>query len=245
VASADARPETLDEIKTALWHLGQMRAVGELSVSVRREEDWANAWKEHYRPVRAGRNVVVRPPWQQYEAAAGDIVVVLDPGMAFGTGTHPTSRLCLMALEDEIHPGNTVFDVGTGSGILAIAAAMLGAARVDAVDIEPVSVRQARENVERNGVSEKVQVELGTAGPDQPFTGTYDLVLANIIARILVDISSGLAAAIRPGGVLVLSGIIEPREPDVVEAFSKLGLTMKRRDQMEDWVSQVWTRPLG
>jgi ribosomal protein L11 methyltransferase len=135
-----------------------------------------------------------------------------------------------------------VFDVGTGSGILAIAAAKLGASKVDAVDIEPVSVRQSRENLERNGVAEKIQIELGTAGPDQPFTGQYDLVVANIIARVLVEVADGLTAAVADNGTLILSGIIEPREQDVIDRFSALGFRQVRREQMEDWVAHVWRR---
>jgi ribosomal protein L11 methyltransferase len=240
VAAADAPETILDEIKEALWHLGRMRPIGELATSIRREEDWANAWKEHYRPVRAGRRVVVTPPWQEYDAKESDVVVVLDPGMAFGTGTHPTTRLCLTALEDELKPGDAVFDVGTGSGILAIAAVLLGASRVDAVDIEPVSVRQAKENFERNNVADRVRIAEGSADKAGSFGGTYDLVLANIIARILVEISSDLVAAVRPGGTLVLSGIIEPKEEDVLQAFRRLGFELRRRDQIEDWVGHVW-----
>jgi ribosomal protein L11 methyltransferase len=243
VAAADAPESILDEVRRALWHLGRMRPVGELTATVRHEEDWANAWKEHYRPVRAGRRVVVRPPWHEYGPGDNDVVVVLDPGMAFGTGTHPSTRLCLTALEDELKPGDCVFDVGTGSGILAIAAALLGASRVDGVDLEPVSVRQASENVERNEVGDRVRIVAGSADAASSLDGPYDLVLANIISRILIEIAPDLAAAVKPGGMLILSGIIEPKERDVVTTFRVLGLAMRRREQMEDWVAQVWDRP--
>lgn len=242
VAAADAPENIQDEIKQALWMLGKMRPVGELMVTTRREEDWANAWKDHYRPVRAGRRVVIRPPWQEYSPGEDDVVVVLDPGMAFGTGTHPTTRLCLITLEDELQPGQSVFDVGTGSGILAIAAALLGARSVDAVDIEPVSVRQAAENLERNGVADQIQLVEGSADAAGTLGGTYDLVVANIIARILIDISADLVAAVASGGTLILSGIIEPKEADVVARFQELGFEMVKRTQEEDWVAQVWRR---
>ena len=242
VNAMDVSSTTLDSIRQGLWHLGQIGQVGELSVAERREEDWANAWKEHYQIHRIGRRVVVKPPWREHTPSPNEIVVELDPGMAFGTGLHPSTQLCMMALEDEIRPGNTILDVGTGSGVLAIAAAKLGAARVDAVDIEPVAVRSSRENVERNGVGHLIHIEAGSVGPGAPFGGRYDLVLANIIARILIELAPGLAGAVEPGGTLVLSGVIESREPAVRREFDGAGLQFERRDQIEDWVSLVYRR---
>jgi ribosomal protein L11 methyltransferase len=244
VASTDLKDGTLDKIRQALWHLSHMRHVGELIVTERNEEDWANAWKEHYKPFRAGERVVIAPPWHAYEAESCDeIIVILDPGMAFGTGTHPSSRLALICLERTISPGDSVFDVGTGSGILAIAAAKLGASKVDAVDIEPVAVRSTGENAERNGVSELIQTAVGSAPPNNPFEGPYDLVLANIIARVLVEISDGLVASVKPGGTLVLSGIIESKEPMVRTAFESRGYLLTDRSQMEDWVGLIYRDP--
>lgn len=242
VHAVDIKPNTLNAIRQGLWHLGQIRRVGALSVAGRREEDWATAWKEHNQVHRVGRRVVVKPPWRDHTPSSNEIVVELDPGMAFGTGLHPSTQLCMVALEDMIRPGDTVFDVGTGSGVLAIAAAKLGATRVDAVDIEPVAVRWSRENVERNGLSHVVHVEEGSVDPGGPFTDQYDLVLANIIARILIELASSLAGAVAPGGILVLSGIIESREPAVRREFDGTGLRFERRDQSEDWISLVYRR---
>ncbi|HET7094131.1 MAG TPA: 50S ribosomal protein L11 methyltransferase, partial [Thermomicrobiales bacterium] len=146
LAEADAAPDTIATIRQALWHLGRMRFVGELRVTRRREEDWANAWKAHFSAHRIGRRVTVRAPWHDYAPQPAEIVVELDPGMAFGTGLHPSTRLTMLALEAALRPGDSVLDVGAGSGILSIAAALLGASRVDGVDIEPVAVRSAREN---------------------------------------------------------------------------------------------------
>lgn len=244
VASADVRKGMLDEIRTALWHLGRMRHVGELIVTERREEDWANTWKEYYKPFRAGNRVVISPPWELYAASGDDIVVVLDPGMAFGTGSHPSTRLALMGLEAYLRPGDSVFDVGTGSGVLAIAALKLGASAVDAVDIEPVAVRTTKENAARNGLAERIQVAVGSAPPDSPFDGPYDLVVANIIARVLTEIARGLDRAVRPGGVLVLSGIIESKEPLVREAFEPRGFQLIGREQIEDWVGLSYRAPV-
>lgn len=242
VAAADIDEPTLEAIRQALWYIGRMRRVGSLLVQRRREEDWANAWKAHYQPVRVGNRVVVRPPWRAYEPEPGDIVIELDPGMAFGTGTHPTTRLCMLELEREIEPDTRVLDVGTGSGVLAIAALKLGAAAVDAVDIEPVSVRAARENRDRNGVHGQLRIEAGSVGANGPFEGTYDLVLANIIARILIELGDGLVSHVPPGGTLVLSGIIESKEEAVREFFDGRGLLFVRRSAIEDWISLVYRR---
>ncbi len=242
VTAADVRTETLEEIRQALWHLGRLRTVGDLIVTPRREEDWANAWKEHYRVHRVGERVVVRPPWHAYDPAEGEVVVELDPGMAFGTGLHPSTKLSVLALEEEIGEGDRVLDVGTGSGVLAIAAVLLGASQVDGVDIEPVAVRSTRENAERNGVGDRIRVEHGSVGLGEPFGGTYDLVLANIIARVLVELAPGIAEAVATGGSLILSGVIESREPAVRRAFEAEGLAYQRRSQIEDWVALVYRR---
>ena len=242
LAAADTDMAKLEEIRRGLFHLNQIRPVGELIITERAEEDWAHTWKEFYQPVRVGRRVVVRPPWRDYQEAAGDVVVVLDPGMAFGTGTHPTTRLAMTGLEAAIRPGDTVLDVGTGSGVLAIAAARLGAVSVDANDIEPVAVRSARENVERNDLAVPVRIEEGTAGSDGPFPTTYTLVVANIIARVLIELVDGITGSVTDGGTLVLAGIIEGREADVVAAYGARGFTVTDRDQIEDWVGMTLRR---
>lgn len=241
--AADAAPTTIEKIRQGIWHLGRLRAIGDLEVSERAEEDWANAWKAHYSVHRVGRNVLVRAPWHSYTPAPGEVIIELDPGMAFGTGLHPSTQLSMIAIEDELQPGWRMLDVGVGSGVLATGAALLGAGAVDGVDVEPVAVRSARENAERNGVGEIVHVELGSVGEDQPFAGEYDLVVANIIARILCELAPALVRAVRPGGTLILGGIIDVKEPMVHEAFDAQGMELQRRMQREDWLVLVLRKP--
>jgi ribosomal protein L11 methyltransferase len=211
------------------------------SIETRRldEREWAEAWKEHFQVERVGRRLVIRPSWRAYEPEAGDVVIDLDPGMAFGTGQHETTRGCLVLLERLARPGMGVLDVGTGSGILAVAAAKLGAASVLACDIEPQSIAVARENAERNGVADRVLVEQGSLGPRWPFpqapVSCADLVLANIHARALIELAEPLATALAIGGAAILSGIIADREGDVLAAFARQGLEMADRLSDGDW----------
>ena len=242
IADSDFKPDVIEDLRASLRLLGRLRPIGELKITTLKEEDWANSWKEHFQVLKIGDRVVIRPPWREYEPAAGEVVVELDPGMAFGTGLHPTTRLSVLGVEQVLSPGDRVLDVGTGSGILAIAALKLGADLVDAVDVETVAVIATNENAERNDVRDRLHVEYGSVGPDEPFQGTYDLVLANIIARILIELSVDLVRQTRPGGHLVLAGIIETREADVIAAFSELGATVLTRRQHEDWISLVLTR---
>ena len=243
INAADIAPDTIETLRQSLWHLGRIRTISDLTVTERAEEDWANAWKAHYSVHRVGNRVLVRAPWHEYAPAEEEVVLELDPGMAFGTGLHPSTQLSMIAVEDFLRPGDRMLDVGIGSGILATGAALLGASTVDGVDVEPVAVRSSRENAERNGVGGIIRVEEGTDGPGEPFQGEYDLVVANIIARILIELSPSLVRAVRPGGTLILGGIIDIKEDLVQEAFAKLGMQPVRRDTREDWVVLVYTKP--
>jgi ribosomal protein L11 methyltransferase len=226
----------LDEIDRLLSDAGI-----EPRIETRRldEQAWADAWKDHFHVEHIGERLVIRPSWRDYRARSGDIVIDLDPGMAFGTGQHETTRGCLVLLERFAWPGMRVLDVGTGSGILAIAAAKLGASRVLACDVEQQSIPVARENARANGVAERVRVELGSLGPRWPFaeppTSCADLLLANIHARALIDLAKPLAAALAPGGTAILSGIIADRERDVVESFAAQELDPIDRLADGDW----------
>ena len=255
--------DTRQRIEQALWHLGQMRPVGALQVRTLEEEDWANAWKQHYHVMRIGERTVIVPSWLEHEARPDDVILNLDPGMAFGTGLHPTTQLCLRLLERYVQPGQRVLDLGTGSGILAIAAAKLGANPVVALDNDPIAVRVAAENVARNGVAATVRTaegslgagntmghwltgDFGAAAPhERPLAALvpqFDLIAANLIARVLVILAADMAAALEPGGVIVSSGIIDTREAEVVEAFAAVGLRQLERHIEGEWIALVHTR---
>ncbi len=231
-AGDDGRLETL---RQALWHLGQVHPLPEPQVRELGPTDWAEAWKSGYQVLSIGRRLRIVPSWIPYTPGPEDVVVTLDPGMAFGTGLHPSTQLCLQALEELMRPGMRILDVGTGSGILAIAAARLGAAEVLAVDIEGVAVRTARENVAINGVGGVVRVEQGSV--DEVYRGAYDGVLANILAEIIARLAPDLARHTARQGWLVASGIIESRLPAVERACGVAGLEVVRRWQAEDWVA--------
>ncbi|NLI12989.1 50S ribosomal protein L11 methyltransferase [Pelotomaculum propionicicum] len=199
------------------------------------DEDWSNSWKAYYKPVQVGRRLVVKPSWEEYHARGWELVIEIDPGMAFGCGTHATTSLCLGLLEKYIRPGMTVYDIGTGSGILAVAAALLGAGQVTAVDIDPVACRTAGENIERNGVADRVGVVQGDL---MNLLGAgADLIVANIIASVITGLAPQAAGALAPGGIFVASGIIRERAEEVVAAFTGAGLTVEEQLAEGPWVA--------
>lgn len=201
----------------------------------------------HYQPVRVGRRLVVVPAWLNPPLAADDVPLRMDPGMAFGTGSHPTTQLCLAALEANLKPGDAVLDLGTGSGILSIAAAKLSAGPILALDIDPEAVRVARENCAANGLADRVRVEAGSL--TEVLAGQFGrvefpLVVANILPTVLVSLlDEGLARCVEPGGVLILSGILEAQAADVQAAGQQQGLDFVAQDQCETWVALTARRP--
>ncbi len=248
---------TADELRRrleeGLWHLGQIYPLPEPVIRPLQEEDWAEAWKRQYHLQRIGQRTVIVPAWEEYVPLPGEVTIRLEPGMAFGTGLHPTTRLCLQALEAHLVPGSSVLDVGTGSGVLAIAAAKQGARSVLALDADPIAIGVARENVIRNGVDGIVTVQHGSlpGGEDVPVhfvmeqplslleAGQFDLVLVNILAPVIVGMAPALAARLSPGGRVIAAGLIESQERDVVQALQAQNLQIIERAQEKDWVLLV------
>ena len=213
------------------------KGAGAVSWKAVADEDWAETWKEFFHTEKIGARTVIKPTWEEYEAKAGEIVVELDPGAAFGTGQHATTSLCIRALEDLVRPGMTVFDVGTGSGVLAIVAAKLGAKRVEAVDFDPVAVRVARENVRQNGAEDVVRTERSDLL--KSVAGEADLIIANIIADIIVRLFGEVKGSLAAGGTMLLSGIIEDRLADVVEAAGRHGFSVEKIEQEKGWAAVI------
>lgn len=226
------------EIQRGLWVLTMIRHVGEMEERELSEQDWADAWKTHFHVHRVGRRLVIKPSWRDYEPEPDDVVIELDPGMAFGTGLHPTTQLCLAALEDYLLPGQRVLDLGTGSGILALAAAKLGAAAVTALDIDPVAVDAARANIAANHLTGGIALAQGTLPRPEPGP-TYGLIVANIIARVIRELAPHLAAALSPSGTLIASGILAERQAEVSSALNEVGLRVFECRQSGDWVALV------
>ncbi|KMY54803.1 ribosomal protein L11 methyltransferase [Bacillus sp. FJAT-27231] len=202
------------------------------------EEDWATAWKQYYNPVKISEKFTIVPTWERYEPVSTDeLIIELDPGMAFGTGTHPTTVMCLQALERYVQPGDYVVDVGTGSGVLSIGAALLGAKRVTALDLDEVAVESAKENVQLNKVAETVTVLKNDllAGIDEQ----ADVVVANILAEVILSFTGDVAKKVKPGGYFISSGIIGQKKDLVKEAVEAAGFVVEETVLMEDWVAII------
>jgi ribosomal protein L11 methyltransferase len=205
------------------------------------DEDWATAWKKYYKPFHISDSVVIKPSWEDYEKQAGEIIIEMDPGMAFGTGTHETTRLCSQLLEKYVKKGDKVIDVGCGTGILSIIAVKLGASHAAAIDIDEVAARVTKENCTINGVLEAIDVRKGILADLQPQKA--DIVVANIIADVVIKLSSLIPSYLKEGGILLTSGIIRERKEDVVNAYTGLGFKFMNNLELGEWVAIVFKCP--
>jgi len=231
---------TVEEVTQALGHLQafDLRPIGEVTTRLVDEADWAEEWKRHFPVLRVGRRLVIRPTWREHRAAPDEVVLALDPGMAFGTGLHPTTRLCLAALEGLADRGRLarrrLLDVGCGSGILAIAGVRLGAASALGVDTDPIAIEATAANARRNRIGRQVRAREGSLPTGD---GPFDVVVANLIASLLVRLAGDLRAEVAPGGTLLASGIFVDRESDVRDAFEAAGMRVAGRLAEGDWVA--------
>lgn len=198
------------------------------------EEDWINNWKKYFKPIPVGKRLLIRPTWEEALDTQGRIVLDLEPGLAFGTGTHETTRLCMELLEEYVRPGCGVLDVGCGSGILSVAALLLGAERAVGVDIDPLAVKTAVQNAERNHVESRFTGICGDL--TEKVSGQYQIVVANIVADVIVDLTKGIGRFLRPDSIYLMSGIIDTREPDVLAALREKFEIIARRTE-KGWVA--------
>lgn len=219
-------PLILEQFNGALAALSGFFEDAYVSVQLSRlhEEDWANSWKEYYKPQKVSERIVVVPGWEEYNPEKGEIVIKLDPGMAFGTGNHPTTMMCIKALEKYITTGWRIADIGTGSGIIAIAAAKLGAGSVCAVDLDTLAVRVAKLNVKRNMVEDIVQVSQGNLL--QGINKTFNIIVANIISDVIIEMSEAVYEKLDASGIFIASGIIADRQDEVASRLKEEGFKL-------------------
>ncbi|MCC5910331.1 MAG: 50S ribosomal protein L11 methyltransferase [Clostridiaceae bacterium] len=213
---------------------------GEVTTLEVKEEDWSSSWKKYYKPTRISDNIVIKPTWEDYQAKNNELIIEMDPGMAFGTGTHETTMMCVQQLEDYINSNSQVFDIGCGSGILGITAAKLGAKKVVAVDIDEVAVDATRNNVELNAVGNTVDIRQGNLM--DVVTEKADIVVANIIADIIILLSKDIKKFLHKDGIFISSGIILDKVEDVKKALESNGLKVVKAETMGEWaviVSQM------
>jgi ribosomal protein L11 methyltransferase len=234
--------EKRQRLEESLWYLGRIQELPEPEFKTIEETNWMEAWKQHYRPIPVGEKLLILPAWLE-NPQPERIPIKIDPGMAFGTGTHPTTQLSLELLEKYLQPGDVVLDIGCGSAILSIAAVKLGAEKAYGVDVDAKAIESARGNLQQNGAVEQVALEVGSVGEIE--NGLFPIqqapvVVANILAPILIKLlDAGMGGLLTLGGVLLLSGILDEKEGEMLEALEKHSLQVEKKKQIEDWIGLV------
>lgn len=217
---------------------------GQIDLTTISESDWGETWKKYYKPTHIGENLVIKPSWEVYTSKPDELIIELDPGMAFGTGTHETTMLCLEIMEKYIKKDFTVIDIGCGSGILSIAAGKLGAREVLAIDKDETAVRVAWENIKRNNLDSKIQVVKGDKLQDINFKA--DVIVANIVADVIIDLAKDVPLYLNENGVFIASGIIKDRKLSVIEALEKNGFDLVEQFEKGEWVALISVQaPIG
>jgi ribosomal protein L11 methyltransferase len=234
--------EITDQINKYLALLeGNQISVGAKTLQTRilQEENWESNWKKYFKPFPVGKRLVIKPAWEPYEPGPNQVMIHIDPGMAFGTGKHETTQLCLELLEENISPGLRVLDVGTGSGILAIAAAKLGASQVLGIETDPVAIQYARENLIKNAVQSKLTLYLGSLESLSPVNEPFDLVLMNIRPQVILSLIEPLKKYLKPTSILILSGILETEGREFIKALKLKSLVIKKQKLKGEWIALV------
>lgn len=248
VEESDEGRAKLEEIKTAVAGLKRRQEVGEfgegadfgkltVTASVEDDSQWKDNWKEYFKPAKVGRTIVVKPTWEEYEAKEGEKIIEIDPGMAFGTGTHETTSLCIRLMEDYVKPGMKILDVGCGSGILSIAGALLGASEVLGVEIDPVAVEIAQENIKLNNIGDVAKAQYGDLTKGIDFKA--DVIVANLMADLVMMLSADVAKHLLPGGIYISSGILTEKEVLVADTMRSLGFKIMEVKEDGMWCAIV------
>jgi len=235
----DFLTERIEKVRVGVANLpsfGLDIGQGEIKLNKVAEEDWSTSWKAYFKPEHIGNKLVVKPTWEEYEAKDEEIIIHLDPGMAFGTGTHETTSMCMEMLEKYLSGGEIVYDVGTGSGILSLTAAKLGAKEITAWDVDLLAVKVAQENVKINNLENRITVHFASL-PEK--YGQSDVITANLVANIIIQLAPNFYHNLKPNGLLIASGIIVPREEEVMQSLNEQGMKLKERRQEGDWLCLV------
>ena len=247
IPDTDASRPLLDAIEQQAKGLSASNIRVTVTTDLVDQEDWAESWKEFFFVTRITDRIIIKPAWREFEVGHNDLIIHIDPGMAFGTGTHPTTAMCIALIEDYLKPGQTLLDVGTGSGILMIAAGLLGASAMAGIDTDEVAVQVAGENLEKNGIPTNIyHLEQTTLDKYKDMeTGRFDLVVANIIAEIILDITGDIKKRTKPGGTIILSGIIVEKKQLIVEKLKHHGFTVMEIREEGEWVAICALNPMS